>query len=221
MPCTVHPLPLSSLPACTSILSRAFSHTSPLIDALIPHHDTPAGHAKAVASFEKSMQTDPTAHFLHATDDSTGAILGWAEWLVLEKGLHPEAAAEDSDGQSAEEREWARALWAPVAAARTRAVEQAGGKLLLLNLLCVDPASQRGGAGTALVRWGTKIADERGVEAILESTLAGRHLYEQNGFYVVEKMEWDVPEKFSGRAKPDVFFMRRPARNSTGEGRLI
>ena len=34
----------------------------------------------------------------------------------------------------------------------------------MLNLLCVDPEYQRSGAGTALMRWGTKIADERGVE---------------------------------------------------------
>ncbi|MCJ1379321.1 hypothetical protein MMC17_002422 [Xylographa soralifera] len=212
MPCTVHPLPPSDLLHSVRILSRAFAHSAPLIDAMLPHHDIPAGHARAVASFEKSMNTDPTAHFLKATDDSTGAIFGWAEWLVLEKGLPHEEEAEEGYWDTAEEREWAGVLWGPVAAARTRAVEQAGGKLLLLNLLSVDPAYQRGGAGTALMRWGTRIADERGVEAILESTVVAVHLYEQNGFRVVEKMEWDLPEKFAGRAKPELFFMRRPAR---------
>ncbi|MCJ1281217.1 hypothetical protein MMC26_000535 [Xylographa opegraphella] len=213
MPCTVHPLLPSDLPECTRILSRAFGHTSPIVDALLPHHDTPTGHAQAVASFEKSLHTDPTAHFLKATDASTGAILGWAEWLVLEHGLHQaEEKTPDSYWESAEEREWAAALWAPLGAVRARAVERAGGKLLLLHLLCVDPTRQRGGAGTALMQWGTKIADENGVEAILESTVAGRHLYEQNGFCVVEKMEWDMPDKFAGRAKPELFYMRRPAR---------
>ncbi|MCJ1431136.1 hypothetical protein MMC27_000487 [Xylographa pallens] len=215
MPCTVHPLSPSDLPTCTAILSRAFGHTSPIIDALLPHHDTPAGQAQAAASFEKTMQTNPTSHFLKATHDSTGAIYGWAEWRILEKGLHPEAEAEDRSGKSAEEREWAAVLWAPLDVVRTRAVEQAGGKLLLLNLLSVDPTYQRGGAGTALMRWGTRIADERGVEAILESTVAARHLYEQNGFRVVEKMEWDVPEKFAGRATPELFFMHRPARKGS------
>ncbi|MCJ1414144.1 hypothetical protein MMC32_000469 [Xylographa parallela] len=214
MPCTVHPIHPSDLPTCTTILSRAFAHTNPLIDALMPHHDTPAGHAQAAASFAKTMQTNPTSHFLKAVDDSTGAIYGWAEWLILETGLHPkaEAAEEDRHEESAEEREWTAVLWAPLEVVRTRGIEQAGGKLLLLNLLCVDPTYQRGGAGTALMRWGTRIADERGVEAILESTVAARHLYEQNGFRVVEKMEWDFPEKFSGRAKPELFFMHRPAR---------
>ncbi|MCJ1404733.1 hypothetical protein MMC11_007959 [Xylographa trunciseda] len=215
-PPTTTPLLPADLLTCTHILSRAFAHTSPLIDALLPHHDTPAGHARAVASFTRSMRTDPGAHFLKAEDASTGAILGWAEWLVLDPGLPAEEEKkDDSYYESAEEREWAGVLWGPVKAARTGAVEAAGGRLLLLNLLCVDPACQRGGAGTALMRWGTRIADERGVEAILESTVAGRHLYEQNGFRVVEKMEWDVPEKFAGRATPELFFMRRPARQET------
>ncbi|MCJ1394436.1 hypothetical protein MMC18_007425 [Xylographa bjoerkii] len=214
MPCTVHPISPSDLPHCITILSRAFGHSSVLIDAMLPHHDTPAGHAQAVASFRQSMQTDPTAHFLKATDDSTGQIFGWAEWLLLEKGLHVEEEAEDGHWDTAEEREWAKVLWGQLLAVRTKAVEEAGGNLLLLSLLCVDPTYQRAGAGTALMQWGTRIADERGVEAILESTPVAAYLYEQNGFRIVEKMKWDVPEKFSGRVKPEVFFMRRPARKS-------
>ncbi|MCJ1289374.1 hypothetical protein MMC34_000906 [Xylographa carneopallida] len=214
MPCTVHLLFPTDLPTCTRILSRAFVHTSPIIDALFPHHDTPAGQAEAVTSFTKSLSTNPTAHFLKAVDDNTGAILGWGEWLVMDQGLYVEEKADDSKWESEAEREWAGVLWAPLGAVRAQAAERAGGRFLLLNLLCVDPEYQRSGAGTALMRWGTKIADERGVEAILEATPAGRHLYEQNGFEVVEQMKWEISEKFAGRSTPQLYFMRRPAKKA-------
>ena len=98
------------------------------------------------------MQTNPTSHFLKAVDDSTGAIYGWAEWLILETGLHPkaEAAEEDRHEESAEEREWTAVLWAPLEVVRTRGIEQAGGKLLRrlpeMRIMCVV-------GGARLMRW--------------------------------------------------------------------
>ncbi|KAA8569093.1 hypothetical protein EYC84_000763 [Monilinia fructicola] len=50
--------------------------------------------------------------------------------------------------------------------------------IIALDILAVDPAYQRRGAGRLLVRWGTAIADELGYMAIVEASEAGRPLGE-------------------------------------------
>ena len=40
---------------------------------------------------------------------------------------------------------------------------------IVLELLAVHPECQRFGAGTALVKWGTKAADEQGLKVMISS----------------------------------------------------
>jgi hypothetical protein len=60
------------------------------------------------------------------------------------------------------------------------------------------------------VTWGTKVADELKVRAVVEGTPVGRHLYEKCGFRTeIEEMRFDVGEEFSKRTKPKLIFMIR------------
>lgn len=43
-------------------------------------------------------------------------------------------------------------------------------------------AFQKRGYGTALVKWGTDLADQLGVECYLDASPAGKPLYEANGY---------------------------------------
>ena len=52
----------------------------------------------------------------------------------------------------------------------------------------------------------------RHVQAVVESTVNGRKVYEKLGFRTVQEMQFDFPEKFTGRQKPCLRFMRRSAR---------
>lgn len=99
-------------------------------------------------------------------------------------------------------------------------------------MLIVDPKYQRQGAGRLLVKWGTAIADRMGVEAsfvvswlistsantllqaVVEAGDYGRGLYEQEGFAVVEKYVCPVPEKYDGRRKQWMWWMKRAAKTS-------
>jgi GNAT superfamily N-acetyltransferase len=76
----------------------------------------------------------------------------------------------------------------------------------------VHPEYRRLGAGAALVNAGLKIADEKGIGAVIESTDAGRPLYERCGLKCeIEKMEFNVGEKFSGMKTPKLCFMVKGA----------
>lgn len=65
------------------------------------------------------------------------------------------------------------------------------------------------GAGTSLVTWGTKAADELQIKAVVEGTPAGRRVYEKCGFVPeVEEMRF-VAEGFEKRTKPKLIFLTR------------
>ncbi|RYP57078.1 hypothetical protein DL769_009711 [Monosporascus sp. CRB-8-3] len=51
-----------------------------------------------------------------------------------------------------------------------------------LEILGVSPTHQRQGYGGALVKWGTELADELGVECYLDASQVGRPLYAANGY---------------------------------------
>jgi predicted N-acetyltransferase YhbS len=53
---------------------------------------------------------------------------------------------------------------------------------IVLSFLAVDPSAQRTGAGTALVRWGTKRADADGLPIFLSASLVAAPLYERLGW---------------------------------------
>ncbi|KAJ8057796.1 hypothetical protein OCU04_013267 [Sclerotinia nivalis] len=84
-----------------------------------------------------------------------------------------------------------------------------------LDILAVDPAYQRRGAGRLLVKWGIAIADELGYVAIVEASDAGRSLYESEGFEYVEHCKTNIPEKWAGRKGEGFLWMVRPAKKLT------
>lgn len=83
----------------------------------------------------------------------------------------------------------------------------------MLELLAVHPDYQRLGAGTALVTWGSEVADEKGLKAVVEGTPAGRRCYEKVGFCMeIEEMDFDVGDEYNGRRKPMLHFLTRESR---------
>ncbi|KAI7492758.1 hypothetical protein KC367_g9014 [Hortaea werneckii] len=87
--------------------------------------------------------------------------------------------------ESEEERAYAGAMGKLFVQPRNEAIFASGGNLVSLDILTIDPKFQRKGIGNALVQWGTRKADELGVEAVVESSVFGKALYEKNGFVFV------------------------------------
>ena len=81
----------------------------------------------------------------------------------------------------------------------------------VLDLCFCSPTHQHRGAGTQLVQWGTRKADEMGVQAFVEGTLTGRRLYEENGFVVTEDIKLKE-DTWAEKGRIEYLFMHRPAR---------
>lgn len=77
-----------------------------------------------------------------------------------------------------------------------------------LGYLCTDPAYQGNGAGSLLLRWGTDIADDRGLPCFLLSTHSGHKLYSRRGFKDSEALELDGTA-FGVPQTGQMWFMKR------------
>jgi len=202
------------------------SPREPFIDVIYPGGDTPSGQAAARDRVLKSLHSDPTATFLKVTDTITGEIIGGARWQVYTE--KPELKHAEVDWWEGEDKEYAEFVLNILHRGRFEKTAAEGPYLCellcsadfifccltmhpVLDVIFTDPKHQHRGAGSKLVKWGVDRADELGVEAFLESTRFGRHMYEQNGFQITESVTFQVPEKWAGRPKIHNFFMRRPA----------
>lgn len=58
-------------------------------------------------------------------------------------------------------------------------------------MLHTDPEFQGRGAGSALIEWGKKMADEVGLPIYLESSAVGHGFYKKHGFKDIEVMKID------------------------------
>lgn len=223
------------------MMSLSFGSDAPFINAYFLAHDTPAGQAQGAERLLAWKQSSPDSQFLKAVSVRGGeeAVIGIGIWTYMVE--QPPQTLEDAEGEDdvskywpmEEEREWMKALWKEYVKPRTMAVVRSKGKgvygmrllnsfasILETNILCdkvlellaVHPEYRRLGAGAALVNAGLAAADEKGVGAVIESTDAGRLLYEKCGLKCeIEKMKFDVGGGFSEKETPKLCFMVKGA----------
>lgn len=101
---------------------------------------------------------------------------------------------------------------------------------IVLNMCFVHPDHRRRGVGSLLVEWGTKKADEMGVEAFIEATVNAEPLYKRHGFATMNEFklkpcksnpgeEWTRLEKEIGPIHG--YFMWRPIGGKYEEGKTV
>lgn len=75
----------------------------------------------------------------------------------------------------------------------------------------VHPDFQRRGAGSMLVEYGCKRADELGVIAVLGATDQGKGLYLKHGFKVIYEQEFDLRPFGFDSTETKRSMLRKPA----------
>jgi ribosomal protein S18 acetylase RimI-like enzyme len=84
--------------------------------------------------------------------------------------------------------------------------------LAVLDILTVDPRRQKLGIGTKLMEAGLAMTDELHLPVYLESTPAGKRLYERFGFRVQKETKFDLA-KYGGEGDWTSWIMIREARS--------
>ncbi|KAI1116977.1 hypothetical protein F5Y14DRAFT_13222 [Nemania sp. NC0429] len=216
----IHVVPLENedIPICFQVLSKSFGHNAPFVDVYFPDHDTPAGQAQGSKRLTSWKDGSLSSTFLKAVASNsysgTDTIVGLAIWTLMK--TPPPAAIEEAENveevwPDKQDREFMSQLWKQYVIPRTETIKASGGKgVYVLELLAVHPEYQGLGAGTKLVMWGTEKATDLGVKAVVESTPAGRRVYEKCGLRVeIEEMHFGVGEEFADRAKPKLIFLTK------------
>jgi hypothetical protein len=163
----------------------------------------------------------PRCVVLKAVDDETGEFAGYCNWGLigfspdempvlpgriqpLEKPVtastqEPEKDKPSSPDQSAPEPEddpieQLQTLTSADLTAWQKEVMPEGTKCLIVIGLSVSPKFQRRGIGSALLRWGTSICDQKGVFAWVHSSEPAWRIYEKSGFQVIRSLDVDLDE---------------------------
>lgn len=197
--------------------------------AMNPGWDTPEGKERAISRLVErwsSITTDrngnPNTVFLKATvADANGeeVIAGVAVWvqasMVPGHGDVPvDINAEAIYPGNPVEQRYLLQLDRSLHKRRVEVVKEIASSsspaVMVLDLCVVDPAFQRQGVASKLVQWGLDEAKHRGgLEAVLEASSMGRHVYRQLGFWQDGgECEYNVDEEFRDRGQPSNIFMR-------------
>lgn len=215
MPYNVLPAEDEDMTTLFTIGSRAFADNEPFWDATYPNHKTPEGRAKGGQRFLEAKQGDPHVRYCKAVDESNGEIVGFARWLLY-KDYIPKPAPYGDHWEDPEEAEYVGHLLDEFLAVRGAFIEKTGGNVVCLDICAIDPDHQRKGIGGKLVAWGTQKADEMGIDAVVESSVFGKGLYEKNGYVFQRDVELPVPEKFAHRPKSRFAWLIRAKRPDKG-----
>ncbi|GAO13348.1 uncharacterized protein UV8b_00673 [Ustilaginoidea virens] len=211
-------MPLRVLPATADDAHRAVAIESAAYgpnansQALFPGPFPPGGDQSRVTTLVHQLHEDPACRWAKVVDtdleahgqDAMVAFSMWYVWQTPRETLPP--ARQYGPGSNPEacelffggmRREWiARMAHKPHA---------------YLKLLHTDPAHQRRGAASLLLKWGTDQADALGLPAYLESSEEGRVLYQRHGWRQVGKLVVDL-SPWGGPADASSFLMLREPR---------
>ncbi|KAK3674709.1 hypothetical protein LTR78_005431 [Recurvomyces mirabilis] len=178
------------------IASLAFDHNEPLWDVFWPQHWEAEGRKKGAERMRETRNTDAHTKYIKAVDTETGVIMGMSKWSIYANNTLPdmgEIKYIKNFWKDDEELAFATAMTGLFVEERNAAIKASGGNLVSLDILAIDPKYQRRGVGGKLVEWGTDKADELGVEAVVESSVFGKGLYEKHGYLFKNDCVVSVP----------------------------
>ncbi|KAI9649258.1 hypothetical protein NHQ30_001828 [Ciborinia camelliae] len=163
------------MPRVFEIFCEAFDIKHPMIEAMYPNHDTPAGRVIGAKRMLEIKKKDSHTTFLKVVDTDTGVMIAKAKWNIWKGVIPPEVDLDGDYWENEEEKEWAQHMNREFLISRRQALRDSEGHLVSLDILAVDPNYQRQGAGRLLVKWGTAIADELGYVAGLTRRRSDSH----------------------------------------------
>ena len=185
----------------------------PYHEVLYPGGNTPSAIAAASVRVTADLLHESGAHFFKILDPTGTRIVGGCKWLDVPDNSGPPAPVVADWFPDEERRGHAEAVLDGLYAARKKWTRD--DPYICLEMLYVDKEFQGKGAGRCAMEWGVKRAEERGWQAVLESTRWARVLYEKFGFVAVEHKLLEVPERWAYKTPVQYFVMYRPRAGET------
>ncbi|KAK2750410.1 hypothetical protein FQN57_003890 [Myotisia sp. PD_48] len=160
---------------------------------------------------EEHHNEQPMSHWIKVVDtDANDKIAGAARWVVYEKDPHPDNEPETVAEWYPENsigRDFATAVLRQLEAPRRKLARRAH---VFLHVAFTVPSYRRKGVADMFLKWGTRKADEMGVECWLDATDAGCRPYQRHGFISIADRDLDppVPEGLSDQEMSELLAIR-------------
>jgi hypothetical protein len=155
------------------------------VDTCWPNGDKPEALQLHASGFIAHKGFDPTVKWSKVTDTATGEIIGVAQWLIITDQKPPEFDFDGPPGtwENDTEKKYAQEIYRSFVRHRRELMRKEElpivGKWrcrrtmwsrtarltelhVVLSIMTVNPKHQYRGAGTLMMEWGTKLADELG-----------------------------------------------------------
>ncbi|KAL2760192.1 hypothetical protein ACRALDRAFT_1073845 [Sodiomyces alcalophilus JCM 7366] len=184
-------LPL--LRRCAAVESLAFSG-SEMSRVVFPGPFGPEANDKRARDLLSHCREEPGTHIFVAVNpevdgDADDAVIGWAKWVVYPDATPPPKPRVWGPGVN---EEAANLIFGAMDKMRERTV--VGKPCVYLQILVIDPKHQRRGIGQQLMSWGVQEAARLNIPSFLESSNAGRRLYQKCGYRDVDVAETSLKQ---------------------------
>ncbi|KAH7312164.1 putative GNAT family acetyltransferase [Stachybotrys elegans] len=222
MPLQVRPADARDAQRAAAIESAAYG-PSPISHVLFPgsqtsdEADADAAPSDRPSQLVHDLAQDSTCRWVKVVDTDLEAqghdgMVAFSMWYVYESPRAEGFKLSSKRGPGSNEEACELFFGAMVRRKHERLGSQPHAYLKLLH---TDPAHQRRGAGSMLLRWGAGEADRLGIPSYLEASPEGRPLYQKHGFVEVDMLDVDF-SRWGGPASFKAALMLRPAHGGGG-----
>lgn len=122
----------ADMPRTFAIFSDAFGHDEPLVNAVWPKCDTPAGRASGAERMLDIKNLDPNSTFLKVFDTETGTMIAMAKLNIFKNTIPSELDLDGDFWEIEEDKEYAQHLVRELLISRREMIRKTGG-----NVLCM------------------------------------------------------------------------------------
>ncbi|KAF2111985.1 acyl-CoA N-acyltransferase [Lophiotrema nucula] len=200
MPILVKEATDADIPRACEVETAAYANNaaSPF---LFPGPFPPDSRQQRINRLIQDYQNDPTVKWMKVVDEELGEAIAFAKWHIYDTSEKASKAERPLIFGEGSNKEACLAFFGGIA--KKKAAIMGDTPHIYLHLLHTDPKFQGRGAGSALIRWGFRRADELGLPIYLESTPDGHKFYEKQGFEDIEVFALDL-SKYGGGNEPHI-----------------
>ena len=162
---------------------------------------TPTDFTKQVIELLEDQVGDPIWRHIKVVEKETGVLAAWASWKTP-----TDAQIREQDEKSAAEVEQTQPgsgmggfdpdagflTYVQVVSDRWMKKWTRGKRHIICKALYTEPSFQRQGMGTALVKYGNQLADQKSLPIFVHAMPFGHPIYAKQGFETVQRLDVDL-----------------------------
>ncbi|KAF2759344.1 acyl-CoA N-acyltransferase [Pseudovirgaria hyperparasitica] len=194
MPLVIEPATEADLSDYVDIQHAAFADGEV---GLLLNSRGPLTEARRKMYHERSLNDmkNPTYHYIKCVDTDLNKTIGFGKWRIHPNGRTQQEVDDSWYTPTPQPESNVKAEHDFFMYLNESRRDYMGTKpVVFLHVMVTLPEHQGRGAGRMMMKWGVDEADRLGLDAYVESSEAGRRLYESFGFKMLKERIWKLAD---------------------------